>query len=67
MQKEEDSPTRFREVFDSTIEHVHNDHSEVRLVTFYGPHGIYDMEANVNNLETDGYYAVWGWKVSFEF
>ena len=46
---------------------MHNDHSEVRVATFYGPHGIYDTEANMNDLETDGYYVVWGWKVFFEF
>ena len=67
MQKKEDIPTRFREVSSSTIEHMHNDHSEVRMATFYGPHGIYDTEANMNDLETDGYYVVWGWKVFFEF
>ena len=44
-----------------------NDYSEVRVATFYRPHGIYDTEANMNDLETDGYYVVWGWKVFFEF
>ena len=51
----------------STIDHMHNDQSEVRVATFYRPHGIYDTEANMNDLETDGYYVVWGWKVFFEF
>ena len=67
MQKKEDIPTRLREVSSSTVEHTHNDHSEVRVATFYGPHGIYDTEANMNDLETDGYYVVGGWKASFEF
>ena len=65
--KKEDSQTRFRQVSGSSIEHMHNDHSEVRVATFYGPHGIYDTEANINDLETDGYNVVWGWKVFFEF
>ena len=67
MQKKEDIPTWFRETSNSTIEHMHNDRSEVRVATFYRPHGIYDTEANMNDLETDGYYVVWGWKVFFEF
>ena len=67
MQKKDEFPTRLREVSKSNIEKMHNDHSEVRVAAFYGPHGIYDTEANMNNLETDGYYVVWGWKVSFEF
>ena len=67
MQKKDEFPTRLREVSKSNIEQMHNDNSEVRVATFYGPHGIYDTEANMNNLETDGYYVVWGWKVSFEF
>ena len=67
MQKKDEFPTRLREVSKSNIEQMHNDHSEVRVATFYGPHGIYDTEANMNNLETDGYHVVWGWKVSFEF
>ena len=67
MQKKDEFPTRLREVSKSNIEQMHNDYSEVRVATFYGPHGIYDTEANMNNLETDGYYVVWGWKVSFEF
>ena len=67
MQKKEDIPTRFKEVSNSMIEHMHNDHSEVKVATIYGPHGVYDTEANMNDLESDGYYVVWGWKVSFEF
>ena len=67
MQKKEDIPTWFRENSNSTIKHMHNDQSEVRVATFYKPHGIYDTEANMNDLETDGYYVVWGWKVFFEF
>ena len=67
MQKKEDIQTRFREVSSGAIEHMQNDHSEVRVAAFYGPHGIYDTEANMNDLETDGYYVVWGWKVFFEF
>ena len=67
MQKKEDIPTWFRKTSNSTIEHIHNDQSEVRVATFYRPHGIYDTEANMNDLETDGYYVVWGWKVFFEF
>ena len=67
MQKKEDIPTRLKEVSNSTIEHMHNDQSKVRVASFYGPHGIYDTEANMNDLETDGYYVVWGWKVFFEF
>ena len=51
----------------STIEHMQDGQSEVRVATFYRPHGIYDTEANMNDLETDGYYVVWGWKVFFEF
>ena len=60
-------PTRFRKVSSSTIKHMQNDHSAARVATFYGLHGIYDTEANMNDLETDGYYVVWGWKVFFEF
>ena len=67
MQKKEDIPTWFREASKSTVEHTHNDHSEATVATFYRPHGIYDTEANMNDLETDGYYVVWGWKVFFEF
>ena len=67
MQEKEDIPTWLREASDSTIEHTPNDHSEVRVATFIRPHGIYDIEANMNDLETDGYYVVWGWKVFFEF
>ena len=55
MQKKEDIPTWFRKTSNSTIEHIHNDQSEVRVATFYRPHGIYDTEANMNDLETDGY------------
>ena len=65
--KKDDIPTRLREVSNSAIEQMHNDRSEVRVTTFYGPHGIYDTEANMNDLETGGYYVVWGWKVTFEF
>ena len=65
MQKKEDIPTWFRETSNSTIEHMHDSQSEVRVATFYRPHGIYDTEANMNDLETDGYYVVWGWKVFF--
>ncbi len=67
MQEKEDIPTRLGEVSNSTIEHMNDDQSEVRVPTFYGPHGIYDTEANMHDLETDGYYVVWGWKVFFEF
>ena len=68
MQKKEDIPTWFRETSNNTtIELTHNDYSEVRVATIYRPHGIYDTEANMNDLETDGYYVVWGWKVFFEF
>ena len=67
MQKKEDIPTWFRESSNSNFEHVHNDHSGVSVATFYGPHGIYDTEANMNELETDGYYVVWGWKVFLNF
>ena len=56
--KKGDIPTRLREVSNSTIEQMHNDHSEVRVATFYGPHGIYDTEVNMNDLKTDGYYVV---------
>ena len=67
MQKKEDIPTRFRETLNNTtIELTHNDYSEVTVATFYRSHGIYDTEANTNDLETDGYYVVWGWKVFFE-
>ena len=68
MQKKEDIPTWFRETSNNTtIELTHNDYSEVRVATFYRPHGIYDTEANMNDLETDGYNVVWGWKVFFDF
>ncbi len=58
MQKKEDIQTRFREVSSSAIEHMQNDHSEVRVAAFCGPNGIYDTEANMNDLETDGHYVV---------
>ena len=67
MEEKQNIPTRLREVSNSTIEHMNDDQSEVRVATFYGPHGIYDTEANMHDLETDGYYVVWGWKVFFEF
>ena len=67
MQKTKDIPTWFREASGSTVEHSLNHHSEVRVATFFRPHGIYDTDANMNDLETDGYYVVWGWKVFFEF
>jgi hypothetical protein len=67
MQKKEDIQTWFRAASNSTIEHTHNDYSEVRVATFYRPHGIYDTEANIYDLETFGYDVVWGWKVFFEF
>ena len=57
MQKK-NIPTRLREFSSSIIEQMHNAHSEVRVATFYGPHGIYDTEVNMNDLETDGYYLV---------
>ena len=46
---------------------MNGNHSDVRVATFYGQHGVFDTEANINDLETDGYYVVWGWKVFFEF
>ena len=67
MQKKKIFQLWFRAASNSTIKHTHNDYSEVRVATFYRPHGIYDTEANMNDLETDGYYVVWGWKVFFEF
>ena len=67
MQKKEDIPTWFRETSNNTIEHMQDGQSEVKVATFFRPHGIFDTEANMNDLETDGYYVVWGWKVFFEF
>ena len=67
MQKNEDIQTWFREASNSTNEQMPNDHLDVKVATFYRQHGIYDTEANMNDLETDGYYVVWGWKVFFEF
>ena len=46
---------------------MHDDHSEVRLATFYRPHGIYDTEANMNELETDGYYVIWAERYFLNF
>ena len=66
MQKKDDIPTRLREISNSTIEQMHNDQSEFRVATFFRPHGIYDTEANMNDLETDGYYVIWCWKVFFK-
>ena len=67
MKKNEDIPTWSREASNGIIEHTNDDNSDVKAATFYGQHGLVDMEANMHDLETDGYYVVWGWKVFFEF
>ena len=32
---------------------MNGENPDVRAATFYGQHGVFDTEANINNLETD--------------
>ena len=58
MQNNEDIPIWLREASAAIIKHMNDDHSDVIVATLYGQHGIFDMEAEMTELETDGYYAV---------
>ena len=40
------------------IKHKNDEHSDVIVATLYGQHGIFDKEAKMIELETDGYYVV---------
>ena len=66
-EKNGDFLTLLRETSHGTIEHMNGTHSDVRVATVYGQHGVFDTEANINDLEKDDYYVVWSWKVFFEF
>ena len=58
MQNNEDIPIWLREASAAIIKHMNDDHSDVIVATLYGQHGIFDTEAEMTELETDGYYAV---------
>ena len=58
MQNNEDIPFWLREASAAIIKHMNKDHSDVIVATLYGQHGIFDTEAKMSELETDGYYVV---------
>ena len=58
MQKNEDSPTWLREASTAIIKHMNDDHSDVIVATLYGQHGIFETEAKMIELATDGYYVL---------
>ena len=58
MQNNEDTPTWLIEASAAIIKHMNNDHLDVIIATLYGQHGIFDTEAKMSELETDGYYVV---------
>ena len=58
MQNNEDIPVWLREASAAIIKHMNDDHSDVIVATLYGQHGIFDTEAEMSELETDGYYVV---------
>lgn len=58
MQKNKDIPIWLREASAAIIKHMNDDHSDVIIATLYGQHGIFDAEAEMSELETDGYYVV---------
>ena len=58
MQNNEDIPIWLREASAAIIKHMNDDHADVIVATLYGQHGIFDTEAEMSELETDGYYVV---------
>ncbi|MBD61559.1 hypothetical protein CL645_01685 [bacterium] len=47
------------------IEHMNDDHSNSIVSTLHAQHGIKDVNAKMEKLETDGYYALSNGKLYF--